>query len=747
MVAPRNEFAFDESQARAATERWLRRTPIREAGSHALSQGRFDSVEFERPPRQARQSSARPNSGAGRSARPHGHARRLQDLAGMRVSADEVDNPLVERVIGATRDFLSVEFLDEGRTAARAVARVVTHLGNGRFAYGTGFLVSPSLFLTNNHVLPSEQEASASVAEFDYALDGRRQSLIIQRYQLRPDLFFLTDVALDFALVGIAPTSELGMAVTDYGSLPLIADEGKIITGELVNIVQHPRGEMKQVVVREGRLCDMPARDADANVDPFTYYEADTEAGSSGSPVFNDQWEVIALHHSGVPRTDPQGDFLDQSGNVWRKGDDPTRLDWIANEGVRVSRLMAFLAAKMAALPPDDAKRTVLQSLVPAAVIPVIPVIPAVPKSIEPPVPVDRAGPGEGSPKAVFPSRPVALRNEEDLTPMTIDSKAGGVTVQTSGTDLTITVPLRITIGFGTEAATKPSSSGITARRDPVRPAAEAIVIEENFKPNPDYSNRPGFDPAFLGFDLPLPSLDNSVARQAATLADGGTELKYNHYSVIMNAARRIAFVSAVNVDVDARAQLGREGADTWSYDPRISKTIQTGPELYRNNPIDKGHLTRRQDGAWGDTQEDAQAGNDDTFHWTNCSPQHEVFNQSQKATSVGLLLWGNLENHVTDQAKLNKRRIEALCAARLAAAGAVVRRRRRRRRAGAGPAAAARDRRPPAGRGGRLGQPAGGARPTRRPAAGDAIAAGPPALTAASVARRGGPAAGALPG
>lgn len=46
MVAPRNEFAFDESQARAATERWLRRTPIREAGSHALSQGRFDSVEL-----------------------------------------------------------------------------------------------------------------------------------------------------------------------------------------------------------------------------------------------------------------------------------------------------------------------------------------------------------------------------------------------------------------------------------------------------------------------------------------------------------------------------------------------------------------------------------------------------------------------------------------------------------------------------------------------------------------------------
>lgn len=41
---------------------------------------------------------------------------------------------------------------------------------------------------------------------------------------------------------------------------------------------------------------------------------------------------------------------------------------------------------------------------------------------------------------------------------------------------------------------------------------------------------------------------------------------------------------------------------------------------------------------------------NDDTFHWTNCSPQHEVFNQSTKANQRGLLLWGTLENHVTEQ-------------------------------------------------------------------------------------------------
>jgi hypothetical protein len=62
--------------------------------------------------------------------------------------------------------------------------------------------------------------------------------------------------------------------------------------------------------------------------------------------VFNDRWEVIALHHSGVPRTNPQGEFLDRDGNVWRKGDDPSRLDWVANEGRAAAEAHARLPSE-----------------------------------------------------------------------------------------------------------------------------------------------------------------------------------------------------------------------------------------------------------------------------------------------------------------------------------------------------------------------------------------------------------------
>ena len=82
---------------------------------------------------------------------------------------------------------------------------------------------------------------------------------------------------------------------------------------------------MKQVVIRENRLLDLP--DNLETFDRVAHYEADTEPGSSGAPVFSDLWEVVALHHSGVPKTDPQGRFLDVDGHIWKRGrSTPARL-------------------------------------------------------------------------------------------------------------------------------------------------------------------------------------------------------------------------------------------------------------------------------------------------------------------------------------------------------------------------------------------------------------------------------------
>jgi endonuclease G len=128
--------------------------------------------------------------------------------------------------------------------------------------------------------------------------------------------------------------------------------------------------------------------------------------------------------------------------------------------------------------------------------------------------------------------------------------------------------------------------------------------------------------------------------------------LNYYHYSLMMNEEFRLQMVSAVNVDYDPslkthrdRKEFGDEG-NSWRADPRIPLEIQiTDSEFYKPaTQIDRGHMVRRDDSCYGNTELEIEFANADTFHWTNCTPQHEGFNQSKQWG-----LWGLLENAVKD--------------------------------------------------------------------------------------------------
>jgi endonuclease G len=64
---------------------------------------------------------------------------------------------------------------------------------------------------------------------------------------------------------------------------------------------------------------------------------------------------------------------------------------------------------------------------------------------------------------------------------------------------------------------------------------------------------------------------------------------------------------------------------------------------------IDKGHLVRRDDNCWAENADSLgiEYGNSDTFHWTNCTPQHELFNRDMMGVKG---LWGILENEIKKQ-------------------------------------------------------------------------------------------------
>ena len=234
-----------------------------------------------------------------------------------------------ERII-AGDELQPVSYLERGMIAARSVARVA--LG-GRAGFGTGFLIAPRVLITNNHVLPDISSAQGATAEFRYELDLGDNPIAPIVFRLDPTALFHTSVPLDFTVVAVSALSDRGARLVDFGMLPLLDVTGKAAEGEWLTIVQHPNGDRKQICVRENQLLK---RGADV-----LWYSTDTMPGSSGSPVFNNDWYVVALHHSGVPAT--------RNGETETNPDGTTK--WIANEGIRASRIAQTLKRDLPAHP------------------------------------------------------------------------------------------------------------------------------------------------------------------------------------------------------------------------------------------------------------------------------------------------------------------------------------------------------------------------------------------------------------
>jgi len=368
-----------------------------------------------------------------------------------------------------------------------------------------------------------------------------------EEFELRPERFFLNDKDHDFALVAIASTSLNGGKLSDFGFCPLIAAEGKIVPGEPVNIIQHPLGQPKQVVIRDNRLLDLPKPTGlDPKLDRYAQYEADTERGSSGSPVFNDQWEVVALHHSGVPKTNDKGELVDQNGNVFDGKREPSRIVWIGNEGIRVSRLMRVISEATDLSREAEVLRKELLEI-------------SRRDDAQPPKSIERA------------SEPRTERTTLDRRPRVerASALADNRVSRARNGSTSITIPLTITVSLGSSGLSDQHVDEAHPRGGPPR----GVDAQEAVTPDEDYDNRPGFDANFLGLRMPLPKLDNTIAQLAVPVRGGGIELKYYNYSVIMNAKRRLAFLSAVNLNGQAEVHFAREGGDRWFFDPRIDRS------------------------------------------------------------------------------------------------------------------------------------------------------------------------------
>lgn len=257
-------------------------------------------------------------------------------LGGGLESLGTVDTEFLERIIGGS-NLLGIAFLEVGSTVAHTVGRV--HINNQfqELGFGTGFLVSPRLLLTNNHVLPNAESARFSVVEFHFQNGADGRPLPTHTFELQPDVFFATHPTLDFTLVAVAEQSRPNgnaapVPLARFGFNRLSGEQGKILIGECINVIQHPDGKPKQIALQQNELID--------RLDDFLHYQTDTAPGSSGSPLYNNQWEVVGLHHSGVPER-RDGQIISIDGTPWTPDMGEARVRWIANEGARISSILA----------------------------------------------------------------------------------------------------------------------------------------------------------------------------------------------------------------------------------------------------------------------------------------------------------------------------------------------------------------------------------------------------------------------
>jgi Trypsin-like peptidase domain/Concanavalin A-like lectin/glucanases superfamily len=242
------------------------------------------------------------------------------------------------------------------------------------FALGTGFLVGENYLLTNHHVLPDAATAQQCFAQFGY--EGELRDCGISEYDFDPQSFFVSDPELDYTLIQLKPnpyskrtagykfdwinlveSEELSAPPLSTAQSKQLFDELKKLgygeeairsrlypdpddaTGKLPGnrtaIIEHPRGRRKEIVLNNNIIV----RKTFNNLT----YTTDTDYGSSGSPVFNMNWQLIALNKRVVPKI---VDKQEQSKCNQKKTAGEASFRFGAAEGTRIVRVIEDLKRK-----------------------------------------------------------------------------------------------------------------------------------------------------------------------------------------------------------------------------------------------------------------------------------------------------------------------------------------------------------------------------------------------------------------
>jgi hypothetical protein len=227
--------------------------------------------------------------------------------------------PSLQRVVGMPASVALLSW-EEGLGALEAQICCIEGIPGGG---GTGFLIGPDLVMTNEHVVRPISAGNVAPDQaklrFDYKKD--RDGSIVRPgtvvcldpgnwlldssphspLDVQPGAVGLPDLEhLDYAVlklkerIGDEPIGEAATgAKRGWVAFPAVPPQ--FDAGTLAVILQHPQG--KPITIAFDTMIGVDDPTARTRV----RYRVDTDNGSSGSPVFDIHWNLVALHHSGDP--------------------------------------------------------------------------------------------------------------------------------------------------------------------------------------------------------------------------------------------------------------------------------------------------------------------------------------------------------------------------------------------------------------------------------------------------------------
>ena len=176
--------------------------------------------------------------------------------------------------------------------------------GSPRAFICTGFLVGPDLLMTNHHCVHDNFGRPVPLELIQVYMDYYQEPNVdrtLGGVTAGVTAVLQADAPKDYALLRL--DKPIG---NTYGWLELDTTT-RVDSSQSVKLISHNQGRSKEIVRRNSQIVDIPADHPRANV-PFMFaYLADTEGGSSGSPIFlRDGTGVIGINHSswfdrGVP--------------------------------------------------------------------------------------------------------------------------------------------------------------------------------------------------------------------------------------------------------------------------------------------------------------------------------------------------------------------------------------------------------------------------------------------------------------